>query len=275
MAGFRPVTEDSRPIVVGGCYRSGTSLVRRILDSHPRIHCGPEVKFFRDFYADYIGVEDPIEHLRFMVTARSLLSEEELLRILGTAFIELHERAAHNAGKTRWADKVPENLVFLEQWQELLGDDWILLHVVRNPLDTLASIKEWEFPRSIPPTLEDRIDLYVRYAEAGLDFAAANPGRYVQLIYEDLVARPESAVSELMSGLCEQIDPVQLEPNAVSHQHGLEDPKAGAAATIHTGSVGGWRGVLSSDEAGLISAGTAEVWSRLGGEALEPLEVHR
>ncbi len=30
------------PIVVGGCLRSGTSLVRRLLDSHTRIHCGPE-----------------------------------------------------------------------------------------------------------------------------------------------------------------------------------------------------------------------------------------
>lgn len=66
---------DNRPIVVGGCYRSGTSLVRRLLDSHPCIHCGPEVKFFRDFYADYIDVEDPISHLRFMVTARTLLEE--------------------------------------------------------------------------------------------------------------------------------------------------------------------------------------------------------
>jgi hypothetical protein len=260
---------DGRPIVVGGCYRSGTSLVRRVLDAHPRIHCGPEVKFFRDFYGDYIGVEDPIERLRFMVTARSLLSEGEVLRILGAAFVEMHERAAGEAGKARWADKVPENMAFLEQWQELLGDNWLLLHVVRNPLDTLASIKEWEFPRSIPVSLEDRIALYVRYAEAGLDFAAANPGRYVRLFYEDLVARPEPTVRELMSRLGEELDPAQLEPNAAPHQPGLEDPKAGKAAAIHTDSVGGWRRMLTATEAERISTATTDVWLRLGGEAME------
>lgn len=261
---------DGRPIVVGGCYRSGTSLVRRILNAHSRIHCGPEVKFFRDFYGDYIGVEDAIEHLRFMVTARSLLSEAELLPILGASFVEIHERAASEAGKARWADKVPENMVFLEQWQELLSDNWLLLHVVRNPLDTLASIKEWEFPRSIPLDLEDRIGLYVRYAEAGLDFAAANPDRYVRLFYEDLVSRPEPTVRELMSRLGEEFDPGQLEPNAIRHQPGLEDPKAGKAAAIHADSVGGWRHILTAAEAARIASGTADIWSRLGGEAMEP-----
>ena len=33
------------PIFVIGCFRSGTSLLRRILDSHSRIACPPESKF--------------------------------------------------------------------------------------------------------------------------------------------------------------------------------------------------------------------------------------
>jgi hypothetical protein len=49
------------PITIGGFYRSGTSLLRRILDSHSRIHCGPEVKFTRDFFGDY--PHDPLDAL--------------------------------------------------------------------------------------------------------------------------------------------------------------------------------------------------------------------
>ena len=30
------------PIIVGGCFRSGTSLVRRLLNAHSRIFCGPD-----------------------------------------------------------------------------------------------------------------------------------------------------------------------------------------------------------------------------------------
>lgn len=253
---------DNRPIVVGGCYRSGTSLVRRILDSHPDIHCGPEVKFFRDFRGDYIDVEDPIAHLRFMVTARSLVDEADLMEVLGAAFVEMHERAARKAGKRRWADKVPENVVFLDEWQRLLGDGWLFLHVVRNPLDTLASIKEWEFPRSIPTGLDERIDLYLEYAGAGLRFAEEHPDRYLRLLYEDLVSEPEASVRRMMEDLGESFHARQLAVNSSPHRAGLEDPKAAKASEIHGDSVGRWRQVLSAEEAEAIAKRTAETWSR-------------
>lgn len=262
---------DDRPIVVGGCYRSGTSLVRRLLDSHPRIHCGPEVKFFRDFHSDYLGVEDPIAHLRFLSGARSLLPEAELLDVLGAAFVEIHERAAGAAGKRRWADKVPENVVFLDEWERILGEGWVFLHVARNPLDTLASIEEQVFPRSIPAGLEERIDLYVEYAEAGLRFAAEHPERYVRLLYEDLVDSPEATVRALMEALGESFDPGQLAINASPHQRGLEDPKASAPTAVHRDSVGRWREILSSAAAETIAERSGAVWSRLDPHGRHPL----
>ena len=36
------------PIFVVGCHRSGTTLFRLILDSHPAISCGPETRFLAD-----------------------------------------------------------------------------------------------------------------------------------------------------------------------------------------------------------------------------------
>jgi hypothetical protein len=266
--------EPNAPIVVGGCYRSGTSLLRRILDAHPRIHCGPEVKFFRDFYGDYI--DDPMRHLRLLESARAMLPGDELFEIFGDTFVQLHERAARNAKKPRWADKVPENLVFLSDWERLLGDDWTLVHAVRNPLDTLASIDEMEFPASIPHGLDERIELYLEYNNAGLEFGERNHERYVRVVYEELVAQPEKTVRALMSALGERFDPRQLEINAGPHQTGLEDPKAAAPATVHAESVDRWRRDLSPAEIREIVTRTALIWPKLdpAGHWNMPLE-HR
>jgi hypothetical protein len=250
------------PIIVGGCHRSGTSLVRRLLDAHSRIYCGPEVKFFRDYFNDYI-LHDPIRHVRFMSSVRAMLPEDEVMDILGGAFVALHERAAALAGKARWADKNPENVLYSAQWDHLLGSRWVLVHVVRNPLDTLASIKETNWSKSIPTGLDERIDLYHRYTGSGLEFGAAHPERYHRVTYEDLVAEPTRALTALMDALDEEPEPAQFRFNDVPHQAGLEDPKIGTTSEIHRQSVGRWRELLTAEEAARIAERCAPLWRQV------------
>jgi hypothetical protein len=253
------MSRNTWPIIVGGCYRSGTSLVRRILNAHSRIHCGPEVKFFRDFYNDYFN--DPLRHLRFMTTARSILPEHELLEVFGKAFIDCHERAAARVGKSRWADKNPENLVYLEEWQRLLGDQWVFVHVVRNPLDTLASIKEMQFPLTIPAALEERIALYSRYNQNGLSFGEIHPDRYYCLFYEQLIDSPKPTLDSLLRWLGETLEPGQLAFNTFPQENGLEDPKITRTASIHSLSIRRWPTLLTVEEARTIWQETRELWA--------------
>ncbi len=257
---------SSWPIVVGGCHRSGTSLLRRMLDAHPNIHCGPEVTFFRDLYGAYR--DDPLRHLRFTTTARTLLPEDELLELLGTAFLEAHERAARRAGKARWADKSPDNVLYTGGWQRLLGDEWLLIHVVRNPLDTIASMVEVPFPLTLPADLDGRVDFYRRYTEAGLGFGEAHPDRYLPVVYEALVAAPEPVLGPVMAWLGESLDPRQLAFNAVPHDEGLEDPKIAATTTVHAESVGRWRTLLTEQEAAAVWNRTRDLWRCLDPDAL-------
>lgn len=249
------------PIVVGGFYRSGTSLVRRLLDAHPRIYCGPEPAFFRDFTGDY--VDDPLANIRFLQASRRLVPEADLMEIVGAAFVHLHERAAERAGKPRWADKDPMNTVHLADWERLLGDRWLFVHVVRNPLDTLASLREAGFPRTLPSDLETQIALWQRYARAGLAFAQEHPDRARRLPYEDLVRDPEPVLADLMGWLGESLDPSQLVLDPKRHQRGLEDAKARKATSIHTASVGRWPDMLSPEEASTIEAACAPLWAEL------------
>jgi len=252
------------PIVVGGCHRSGTSVIRRILDTHSRIHCGPEILFFRDFYDEY--PEDPLRHLRFATTARSILPEAELFELLGDAFLALHARAAAKAGKLRWADKVPENVLHTGDWERLLGQRWLFVHVVRNPLDTLASMHDNPFPLTLPADLEGRIAFYRRYTESGLTFSVSCPDRHRRVIYEELVETPERVVRALMEWLGERFEPTQLAFNSVPHQLGAEDPSIASTMCVHDASVGRWRSILTAEQAALIWERTADLWSQIDPE---------
>ncbi len=255
------------PIIVGGCHRSGTSLVRRLLNAHSHIHCGTEVMFFRDLVGDYRG--DHLHHLRFMTTARSLVGDDDLLAVVGRAFIQLHELAARHAGKSRWADKNPDNVLYLPLWEKLLGDRWLLVHVVRNPLDNLRSMTEAGFPLTLPETLGDRIAMYVRYNQAALNFAAVCPERYVGVLYDDLVRSPEQELERLMAGIGEEWETGQLTFNENHHDLGLEDPKIATTDGLHALSLGRWSELLSEADAAEIARGTADIWSRVKAQ-LEP-----
>lgn len=248
------------PIVVGGCHRSGTSVVRRILDAHPRIHCGPEVTFFRDFYGEY--GHDPLAHLRFARTVRHLVPEDEALDVLGRAFVELHERSARRAGKPRWADKAPENVLYTAEWDRILDGRYVLIQLVRNPLDTVASM-HGRFPLTLPDSLEARVELYRAYTEAGLAFIDAHPERCLHLVYEELCGAPADVVRQLMEWLGEELDPVQLTFNALPHQEGLEDPEVAETDRVHAESVGRWRSVLSEEEAALVWERTRDLWREI------------
>lgn len=249
------------PVVVGGCHRSGTSLVRRLLDSHHRIHCGPEVPFFRDFSGDYPG--DPLRHLRFSQAARSLLPEADLLSVLGGAFLEVHRRAARHAGKRRWADKAPENVLYAEGWRQLLGSRWLMVHVVRNPLDTIASMREARFPLTLPPELSDQIEHYRRHVEAGLEFEELNPGHCRLVVYDQLCSEPQATVEGLMRWLGEDFELGQLAFNASSRGEGLEDPKIASTSGVHRMGVNSWPSRLEAESAAAVWHATEDLWRRI------------
>jgi len=246
------------PIIVGGFYRSGTSLVRRLLDAHSQIHCGPEVKFFRDFYGQYLN--DDLAHTRFFSTVRTLgIDEKDLLGLFGCAFVRAHERAAANAGKARWADKAPENVIFLRQWELLLSDGFIFIHVVRNPLDVQASLKETRFPRILPSEFAERVALYAQYRRAGEDYAREHPERSFTLIYEQLVKNPAGVLGELFDFLGERFEPEVLTSyRDPARGQGIEDPKVGRTHEIHRLSIDRWRTELTAEEVDIARAQLGE-----------------
>jgi len=259
-----PFRHKKPPVIIGGFYRSGTSLLRRLIDAHPSFHCPPEVKFFKDIDNDYI--EDPLKHVRFFTTAQKMgLSREEIIRIFGTAFISAHQEAALKLGKKRWADKNPENLLYLEEWYSLLRGKMQFVFVVRNPLDTMASLLETPFPKTVPEPFEDKVSLLARFMQAGTSFLDAHPSDSFVIKYEDMVCHTEDTLKRMFTFLGEEFHKdVLTEFASRKRQRGLEDPKVKKSRFIYQSSIGRWKQDLSSEQSEYIIRLTDSLFRRFG-----------
>jgi hypothetical protein len=193
------------PIFVVGCQRSGTTLLRLILDSHPNISCGPETRFLAD-----------LEHVTGSSWPR--LSQYGFsrqywhLQIAGM-FDTVKSDYARQQGKERWADKTPLYALSLGFIGELFPTCQVI-HVIRDGRDVVASHRaRWGYLSAVKAA--SKWPRYIRAARtAG---GAMSPSRYLEVRYEDLVGEPEKTLRELLTFLDEPWDPSVLEHDRRPH----------------------------------------------------------
>lgn len=236
------------PIIIGGSHRSGTTLVRRLLNGHPHIACPLEIKFHKDLLQQFPN--DPLAHGRLGASINALgLAQEEWLDEFGRALVRCHEISAFRQGKRRWADKNPENSLNIEHWDRLLKEQLHFLLVVRHPFDILASMAEIGMPRVLPSTLIERAWHVKNYIESGLAYLDSHSSRASMLCYEDLVTSPEITMTTFLSNIGEEFYPEMIfELGSKRHGVGLEDPKAADRYTISMHNIGRWRNSFNSKE---------------------------
>ena len=200
-------------IVIGGSPGTGSSLLRQMLNRHPDVYCGPELQLF--VYPDLFSqwnekklhlVQHPLLVAPSVHTIRGSRlagkeqhwSEQDVLSLIRSSD-SLEDFTEHYFlkpmtfyGKSIWAEKTPENVMcfgeVLSTWP-----DAFLVHIVRNPLDTLASLMARGFP--------------LFYAAARYLFNTAHgfkheaKERYFQVRYEDLVTNPDATIEKLLKFL--------------------------------------------------------------------------
>lgn len=242
--------------------------MRRLLDSHSNIHCPPEIKWFKDFYGDYM--HDELAHVRFFKTLHTLgLSEQELMHRFGHAYVECRELASVRLGCGRWADKNPENVLYLEQWGQLLEHKFLFLHVVRHPLDTLASLCNIGFEKAVPTTFEGKANLMRRYFECADVYRKQYIDRYKCLKYEALVETPELILSSMFEWMGEPYESKVLELFwSEERKKGIEDPKVAHTRNIHSTSLGRWKSDLSDGQIKIAEDILGDVLTRYGYSSL-------
>src|SRR5207248_4898111 len=127
-------TADTFPVFVLGAPRSGTTLVRWLLDTHSRIHCPGETRFLldlRDFY------ESPHTVPNLIALG---ISEARLIAHLRTLVLAIMGELTAKAGKSRWAEKTPYYSILPNFIHTLFDGDCKFIIVVRHALDVALSM---------------------------------------------------------------------------------------------------------------------------------------
>ena len=185
---------DFEPIFIGGLFRSGTSLLRAILGQHPNIAAGLETYWF-DIDWDNLSAEKNRERLRRLAVfySRDLRNIEQMAAQspnVGAFLTQLFDDYARKQGKGRWAEKTPGNIIHAQRLFQLWPTAK-LIHIVRDPRDVLASLrqtKKWDDP-------DHFADMWCTFfAAAGKAKQARSEGQFLEIRYERLVNNPETVM---------------------------------------------------------------------------------
>jgi hypothetical protein len=181
--------------------------------------------------------------------------------------VKSNELAAKNQGKARWADKNPENVLYLEKWERVLAGRFQFIHVVRHPLDTVAAMMEIGFERTLPTDFKGIVNVYREYVSAGEAFSRENPLKSFTVRYEDIVAQPAAEMARVVGILGEEYEATMIESfNAPERQKGLEDPKISATTSIHDKSIGRWKKDLKPRQVKFVSKHCRSLFDLFGYE---------
>ncbi len=121
--------DDSRPVLIVGMPRSGTTLVEQILSSHPSVHGAGELACFFQMWGNHFSQTG-----RLWATLGALSAD----RVDELAHQYLQPFEALNPAALRITDKMPANFLYLGLVSLLLPKARII-HCRRDPMDTCLS----------------------------------------------------------------------------------------------------------------------------------------
>jgi hypothetical protein len=206
------------PFFIVGSARSGTTLLRVILNAHPAVTVPPESRFVTELSrgTDDVRVDDflaaleshrqfkswnlPIDSVRKEITGHTIP--------YGAAIKAVYSAYAKHVGKEIWGDKTPryvEHIPFIAD----LFPDARFVHLVRDGRDVALSYAKVPFG---PKTVAKAAALWARRVRIGVtDGRRLGDSRYKEIRYEDLVDTPEETTRALCAFIGIEFDPDMME----------------------------------------------------------------
>ncbi|MBL8777686.1 MAG: sulfotransferase [Acidimicrobiales bacterium] len=213
------ITADA-PLFVVGSGRSGTSLLRVMLNAHPNIHLTHEASFYLDPRGNGLADDGRAWFDRyartfsfaFLGVPRSAVTDQ--LDTLAAparrdAVAAVMRAAAAQRGKTRFGDKTPAHAQQLATIAaEHPGARFV--HVVRDPRGVVASLAAMPWATSS----HGLNAFFAAQQVKAIDRFATTGGAVCTVRLEDLVARPEDELRRVLDFVGEDWDTAVLDHTA-------------------------------------------------------------
>jgi len=186
------------PIFITGMPRTGTTLVDRILSSHPDVHSAGELQAM------------PLAIKQLTATRSRLVTDPETIAASGALSPEAvgatylaHASQHRRRADGRFIDKLPANFLHIGHIARALPAARIVC-LRRHPMDTVWSNYKNLFATSsayyaYSHDLLDTARYYARFDRLMAFWERLLPGRVLQLSYEDLVAEQEAQSRRLLA----------------------------------------------------------------------------
>ena len=209
----------SDPFFIVGSARSGTTLLRLILNAHPDVAVPPESRFITELWTGKPEIELQLflralaAHKRFETWDLPIEAvAEEIDTTTKVDYAEAVSAAfgayARVNGKSRWGDKTPRYVEHIELIAGLFPGARFI-HLVRDGRNVALSYANVPFG---PKTVGKAAALWRSRVIAGREGGMALGGeRYLEIRYEDLVEDPAGETKDICEFLDLTFDPGMLD----------------------------------------------------------------
>jgi hypothetical protein len=245
------------PIFVGGAGRSGTKLVRAILNAHPNLVASHELKVTPQIAEAWRSVRSHGRHLKEHFDT----SPEEIDALFANTIGFFLRKVASRHGGKRVVEKTPNNAYIFEHLSYLFPSS-PLIHIIRDGRDVVRSLleKTWASPDgTLHPISQDPTAAATYWrttVELGHKAAQADRVRrnFLEIRYEDLVTHPIPIMRRIIAHVGEKWS------ERIPRFHEIDDPLyPGVQRPISSASVGKWKQALDEPTKQAIKENAGEL----------------
>lgn len=226
------------PIFIVGMPRTGTTLLDRMLSSHPDVHAAGELRNFPTALQRASGSQTAVLSLPDIADRTRHIDWHEL----GSAYLE--STLPGTAAKPRFTDKLPHNFLYAGFIARALPDARILC-LRRDALDTcMGNFRHLFEPESgfydYSLDLLDTGRYYLGFNRLLAHWHKVLPGRILEVDYEELVQAPEPILRRVSAFCGLSWNDAVLRPQ--DNKAPVRTPNAWQVrAPVYTSAIGSWR----------------------------------